>query len=83
LPINLEALDYLEEFREKYPMWNEILSFLPQAKPVPKLSSWEVAGKVLGDSAWQLMQYTVNIEEIPNILITAESVTREILRAQE
>lgn len=83
IPITTRAFDFLGDFKEKYPMWSEILTYLPLAKAAPKISTWPVAGSVLSDAAWQLMQFTMKIDEIPALLEMAETTTREILNAQK
>jgi len=79
LPITITALDELVDFRKGHSSWDEALQFIPLAQPEPVLFSWQVVGHILQDASWQLKQFNVYLEGIPDILAQIESTAREVL----
>ena len=79
LPLTNAALTFLEEFRKDHPAWNSILIDIPLIRPMNTLDTWEIAGRVLQDAAWQVTLATVKQGDMPFILEQADKLLREVL----
>jgi len=73
-PLSSAALPYLDTFRKDYPAWDEALQFLALAEPAPINSKWQLTRDILSDYAWQLVRFTTQREDIPDILRQAEEI---------
>jgi multiple sugar transport system substrate-binding protein len=61
-----------------YSIWFDSLQYLPFAQPEPSFMEWYVMEKVLEDVGWQLIQFTMQPENIEGILTEAEDLLGEI-----
>lgn len=82
LPLSNTAIISLEDFRRDHPLWDSILDEIPLIRPMTSLHTWDVAGRVLQDAAWQVTQSTVKQGDMPSILEQADKLVREILNDQ-
>jgi len=79
LPLTNTALTFLEDFRKDHPTWDSILIDIPLIRPMNALDSWDVAGRVLQDAAWQVTLATVKQGDMSFILEQADKLLREVL----
>jgi ABC-type glycerol-3-phosphate transport system substrate-binding protein len=71
----IEAINIEPDFQE---VWRESLQYLPFAQTEPTFPEWYVLEKILSDAGWQLIQFNMRSEDIPDILKEAETITREM-----
>jgi len=76
-PLSTEALDELEAFRLEHPLWSQALQYLAMAETVPLDAEWQMTKDVLADYAWQLIRFTTNRADIPQLLRNAEELVGE------
>lgn len=79
LPLTNAAIMSLGEFRRDHPLWDSILDEIPLIRPMTSLPTWDVAGRVLQDVAWQVTQSTVKQGDMLSILEQADKLLGEIL----
>ena len=60
-------------------IWEETSKYLPLVKSMPLIDSWLVAGKVLQDAAWQVVQSNMKPGDIKAILIDADDLIKELV----
>ena len=83
LPITIQALDLLKEFRQNHPQWDKVLQLLPFAEKMPINSHWQVIAAVMQDSVWQLTQFYQQESNLQTVLEQAESTMNELIANDE
>ncbi len=58
LPLSKSALTELAAYARENPQWNAIVTQMDALRPAPSAANWRLAGGVLEDAAWQLLQPT-------------------------
>ena len=79
LPLTNTTLLEMDDYRENHPVWNDALLYLPLAKPAPSLESWRIAGRVIQDAAWQLMQANIASSDISELLGRADRLIKDLI----
>ena len=76
-PLSNEVIEHVDVDAEMYTIWKGSLQYLPYAQAEPSFKEWYAIEKVLSDMGWQLTLYTMQSENIQNILADAEVMVRE------
>jgi len=79
IPLKNTTLLEMEDYQESHPVWNDALQYLPYAKPAPSLESWRVAGRVIQDATWQLMQANIASSDIAELLGRADKLIKDLI----
>jgi hypothetical protein len=56
IPVSATAVNQLSTFGQKYPAWQQAISWIPIAQSSPRSADWRLARGVLEDSFWQYLQ---------------------------
>jgi multiple sugar transport system substrate-binding protein/sn-glycerol 3-phosphate transport system substrate-binding protein len=67
-PIRESELAHLEDYRKRYPQWDQALELIPGARPEPTVSSWGQVRLALSDAFTQLFRSYFSIDQIPTLL---------------
>jgi multiple sugar transport system substrate-binding protein len=76
-PISVNVLDQIDYFKGNYPAWQQAVQLLPISVNIPALPEWGTVRSLLQDIADQLILFTTDKEEIPNLLYTADLIMKE------
>jgi ABC-type glycerol-3-phosphate transport system substrate-binding protein len=76
-PLSSEVIEQVDVEAEIYAIWKDSLQYLPYAQAEPSFREWYVIEKVLEDVGWDLIQYTMQAEDIQAILVDAEAMVGE------
>lgn len=82
LPVNHAALEYLKDYRQKYPQWDRAMLLLPLARAVPVTASWRVVRGIVQDSARQIYQPMLKADQAEMIPVQLDQMIKEVLPRQ-
>ncbi|NPV85229.1 MAG: extracellular solute-binding protein [Anaerolineae bacterium] len=82
LPVNHAALEYLEDYRQKYPQWDRAMMLPPLARAAPATASWRVVRGIVQDSARQIYQPTLKADQAEMIPLQLDQMIKEVLQHQ-
>ena len=74
LPININALEKLTEFRQEHIQWEKALQWLPYGQALTKNPAWPALGALMQDIAWQITQFYQQRTGISTIMEQAETL---------
>jgi multiple sugar transport system substrate-binding protein len=77
-PLSNDVIERIDTDLAMFPIWFDSLQYLPYAQPEPSFEDWYVMEKVLEDVGWQLIQFTMQPENIGDILTEAEDILGEV-----
>jgi ABC-type glycerol-3-phosphate transport system substrate-binding protein len=79
LPFTSNVRETMSKRVKQVVIWEEIQKYLPQVKSMPMIDSWLIAGKVLQDAAWQVVQSNMKPGDVKTILISADNLVKELV----
>lgn len=79
LPFTSDVREIVDRQGKVNVAWGGFQKYLPQVKTMPLVESWPVAGRVLQDAAWQVVQSNIKPGEIISILQNADLLIKELL----
>ncbi len=82
IPVSAAAVSQLSTFGQKYPAWQQAISWIPIAQPSPRGADWRMARGVLEDSFWQYLQPQPTPQSRANPLPDVDQTIKEILEKQ-
>ncbi|MDO9546081.1 MAG: extracellular solute-binding protein [Pelolinea sp.] len=77
-PMSNATIEFVRNDIPFYPIWRESLQYLPFAQPEPVFKEWYAMEKVLEDVGWQLIQFSMQPENIEGVLSDAERILVEV-----
>ena len=78
LPLSNAVINNMGDFRQEHPAWDGALQYIALAQNTPLDPVWLQVEPVLADMAWQLRQYNTAREDIPGLLVEADSIIQSL-----
>jgi len=78
-PLSAREIQQVESSWDVYPVWQQILQYIPFLESVPNHANWYYVEKILDDLGWQIIQYAVTSADLPEYLTQAETIANEMI----
>jgi ABC-type glycerol-3-phosphate transport system substrate-binding protein len=78
-PLRADEIQLVERDWDQFPIWQNILQYIPFLEPVTLSEHWHIAEKTLDDLAWQIRQYTVKESDLQTYLRDVESIVNTLI----
>lgn len=82
LPLGIEVMSQMTDFKESYPQWNEAVALLPYASTLPVQANSGITRMVLGDAATFLFRSEFTVEQIPALINDLDATIQELRERQ-
>lgn len=82
IPVSAAAVNQLSTFGQKFPAWQQSISWIPIAQPAPRGADWRLSRGVLEDSFWQYFQPQPTPQSRADPLLDVDQTIKEILEKQ-
>ncbi len=80
LPARQSAVESMAGFRQNNAQWAQVVGWLDDFQPAPRLASWRTTRRILQDAAWQIFSPIVKVDGIPGVLEELDGMVKEITK---
>jgi len=79
IPARQSAVESMADYRQNNAPWAQVVGWLDDFKPAPRLASWRTVRRILQDAAWQIFSPIVKADTIPGVLEELDGMVKEII----